>query len=181
MRWTANANLRLGGKPGVQAAHMEEEGAGTLHQPGGRLDAEARRPGELGDEMDAIGPVHVVGRLRPAPPAFDDRHHGPVSFVRERERELPVAARDLALALDQDLTPDRTEQDRRCHRMGGEAQAGVDPFAGRIDGAGKDDKGVREIIAAELARVKGDLDRGGRGAVRAEQEKGEEAEPPPQF
>ena len=45
--------------------------------------------------------------------------------------------------------------------MGGEAQAGIDPLAGRVDRAAQHDEGVREIIAAELARIESDLDRGG--------------------
>ena len=44
--------------------------------------------------------------------------------------------------------------------MGGEAEAGIDRLAGRVDRAAQHDEGVREIVAAKLARIEGDLDRG---------------------
>ena len=124
----ARNGLRRGGRRelGIEPDQALEEGARAVRQPLVISTCKSDRRRDLRDEPDAIGPVELVGGLRPRPPALDHRHRRAILLVGEGERELAVAARDLPLAFDHDLAADRAEQQSGRHRMGGEAEAGVD-------------------------------------------------------
>src|SRR5688572_9843195 len=126
---------------------MLEKGARALHQLVGILDPEADRAGHVGDEMDAVAAIEIVGGLAAVAPLLDYAQHRAILRVGEGEREPAVAAVDLGRRLDDDLAGYRSEQDGRGDRPGGEAESGVDRLSGRLQRAAQPDEGVREAAA----------------------------------
>ena len=160
---------------------MLEIGSRPFHQPARKFDIEPDRLGNLADEMDAIPAVHIVGRLRPIAPPFDDGKRCAILLVGQRQGELAIASSDLVGPFEDHFAADRSEKDGRSDRLGGEAEAGVDRRTGPFDGTAKRDKGVREIIAIHFARIKADLDRSGCREMGPNEDEDEKTKPVPQL
>src|SRR5205085_11825278 len=117
----------------IQLDDPLEEGARPVHQPLVVVDLEPDRRRHCGDEVHTAVLPQTVGGLRCVPPFLGHRQHPAILVVAQRYRELAVAARDITGFQHLHFTAHRAEQQGGCHRMGGEAQAGIDLLAGRVD------------------------------------------------
>ena len=183
----ANQPAARSGRPARRPARRRASCGLSSDSPGGRSAAASsaaristRRPDrrrDLGDEMDAVAPVEIVGGLRRGAPALDHRHHRPILLVGEgRPRTGGRCARSAARPRPR---PRRATEPNSIAGVTAWAVkprlvSTASPVASTVPL--QHDEGVREIVAAELARIEGDLDRGGGGRRRrSEQQQREQA------